>query len=1219
MLVFLLPAHVFAACRDTGATLIFVNGILNSRKDADESKAQLQVAFQNKFGSIVNIKFITGYNPSHLAGAGDLAQSAAQVLGGSISDYDLKTILMQIQPEVATRKILLVGHSQGTLYANSIYKYLVGNGVPAESIAVYNVATPADKVAGRGAYLTSSNDSLIRKLADIAKKLRTPSPLSPNIDIPIFPGDTEGVYSGHNFIRAYLAGASDKIVSDVSRELDGLAAKTNTDAETCFNAPPSTMGYKIEKAVFAVADPIAGGAVLAARTSVNAEKALAAAIANGVLAAAKGIGNTAAALLAFRQSAQLPAPSGANLAVKPPSELPSSPTLGVGISLTPSVFPESGVEEGEGGGGNQLVEAPAALPTPSVGQTDDLPAFLQLSLVGGGSPGFGGSSPSSSTSDVTPTPYEGGDGGGNGEEAEPPDVTPPDAPAIISPSEDGLVFISSNIDFSGTAEFDSVISNNFNNATTTAGEDGAWQFTFSNLLQGATTIEFSAQDQAGNQSASSARTIFVDSLGPGATLVIEECEEGGSSLSPDGCLLSETGAIMLSWSTDAEDFDYFIVECESGGEECEDFDFSETTDTGASYELPSANTSYAFTVRAVDQNGNIGDADSKTLEVISMPVVINEVAWAGTAADSHDEFIELYNRTSYTINLDGWALYAQDSEEPYINLSGTIQPASYFLLERKDNETVSDVAADLIYGNDGSDWALNNTGEVLVLSQDSTTIDQTTLCSGTWCGGSAGGLYPSMERIDPEVAGTDTANWGTSNGIVKNGMDAAGVALTATPRARNSLHYLIAQSTTLPADRTLKQSFGTYIIKENDTFIVPVGKTLTIEPGVTVKVGGSASLEVNGTLIADGTAANHIIFTSLSDPPTYWKNIRITADSSNSSVSYAQFKYGGRYFSNTPLEQRAELSVINNSINISHSTFENSYGDGLRLTLSNSTVSNNTFSVGTTSSSNVGFEASDGSPTISQNTFLQNYQGLRLNTDTSASVQSNTFTDNFDYAVYAVNGASEFSGNSGSGNGNGKNGIALVGTISAAGGTTTLSANPLSYLIGRYPSGNPKVAAGSVLVVGAGTVWKGEANDARFEIDGTMKLEGANKDSILFTSLADSAPGEWYGITLSSTGYVYGGGFTLRHGGGAPSCSGCAGFSVIGGRVNLSDGRIQNNYKVGMQIYNSATSTLSNFEFLDHQTPAGNSTALVSSNSTLILDNLIFSNNFANTSPEGLY
>src|SRR3989344_2738239 len=107
ILVFVtVPTSVFAICSDTGATVVFVNGIMNSQQDANDSKDGLQRTFQERFGKNPNITFITGYNPSHLAGAGDLAQSATQVLGGSISDYDLKTILMQIQPEVTTQKIL---------------------------------------------------------------------------------------------------------------------------------------------------------------------------------------------------------------------------------------------------------------------------------------------------------------------------------------------------------------------------------------------------------------------------------------------------------------------------------------------------------------------------------------------------------------------------------------------------------------------------------------------------------------------------------------------------------------------------------------------------------------------------------------------------------------------------------------------------------------------------------------------------------------------------------------------------------------------------------------------------------------------------------------------------------------------------------------------------------------------------------------------------------
>ncbi len=718
----------------------------------------------------------------------------------------------------------------------------------------------------------------------------------------------------------------------------------------------------------------------------------------------------------------------------------------------------------------------------------------------------------------------------------------------------------------------------------------------------------------------------MDSLGPVAALVIAECmEESGSSLSSDGCLFSETAEITLSWSTDAEDFDHYIVECESGGEECDGFDFSETTDAGAAYELPAANASYTFTVRAVDQNGNIGAADSETLEIISMPVVINEVAWAGTAADFHDEFIELYNRTSYTINLDGWVLYAEGSETPYINLSDTIQPQSYFLLERKDDATVSDVAADLIYGNDGPDWALNNNGEILVLSrlssagseQATTTIDQTPNCDAHWssCGGKDAGVYPTMERMDMEVSGADSANWGTANGAVKNGLDSAGAALTATPRARNSLHYLIAQGTTLSADRILKKSFGTYIIRNNENFTVPSGRTLTIEPGVTVKIGSESGLIIKGTLKSDGTSNDNILWTSLDTPAQSWKNIRISSGSAGSSVSYSRFEYGGRFFSDTEGEERAALSIVGNSTPVSHSVFQNSFSAGLRLTSSDSSVSANTFSVGTTTANNIGLYATGGgAPTISGNTFSRNYTGLY--TTGAGNITNNVFENNIDYPVYSPSNAASFSGNSGSGNGT--NGIALAGNIATAGATTTLSANALPYIT-RAPD-NAVIPAGAGVIMETGAKLVGaNSNNSEFIVNGTLKLEGASKDSIIFTSLADSAPSQWSGILVNSTGRVYGGGFTLRYGGKGVGCPTCAGFRVEGGSVDLENGVLQNNYLAGMRFSGAATSTLNNFEFLDHQTPTGEAIGLVSSNSPLTLTNLIFSNNHANTSPANLY
>ncbi|MCH7883421.1 lamin tail domain-containing protein [Patescibacteria group bacterium] len=102
-------------------------------------------------------------------------------------------------------------------------------------------------------------------------------------------------------------------------------------------------------------------------------------------------------------------------------------------------------------------------------------------------------------------------------------------------------------------------------------------------------------------------------------------------------------------------------------------------------------------------------------------VVINEVAWMGSnnggtsLQDANDEWIELKNTGSESVDLSGWILQATD-EKPNIilgpeNCTNTILTAgSYFLLERTNDATVVDIAADCIYTG-----ALSNAGEILIL------------------------------------------------------------------------------------------------------------------------------------------------------------------------------------------------------------------------------------------------------------------------------------------------------------------------------------------------------------------------------------------------------------------------------------------------------------------------------------------------------------------------
>ena len=76
----------------------------------------------------------------------------------------------------------------------------------------------------------------------------------------------------------------------------------------------------------------------------------------------------------------------------------------------------------------------------------------------------------------------------------------------------------------------------------------------------------------------------------------------------------------------------------------------------------------------------------------------------------------------------------------------------------------------------------------------------------------------------------------------------------------NAATYL--EENTIESDTTFTKSGSPYILS---TLLIPENVTLTIEPGVEVKFNDSASLFVYGKVIAEGTKAEPIIFTSNSD------------------------------------------------------------------------------------------------------------------------------------------------------------------------------------------------------------------------------------------------------------------------------------------------------------------------------------------------------------------
>lgn len=112
-------------------------------------------------------------------------------------------------------------------------------------------------------------------------------------------------------------------------------------------------------------------------------------------------------------------------------------------------------------------------------------------------------------------------------------------------------------------------------------------------------------------------------------------------------------------------------------------------------------------------------------------VVINEIAWMGTATSVNDEWIELYNSDTTTVSIDEWTLIAADGS-PAINLTGSIGANGYYLAERTDDDSVPGITAGVIYSG-----SLSNTGETLFLKNNTGQVIDTVSMSSGWLSGNS--------------------------------------------------------------------------------------------------------------------------------------------------------------------------------------------------------------------------------------------------------------------------------------------------------------------------------------------------------------------------------------------------------------------------------------------------------------------------------------------------
>ncbi|MEN9413123.1 MAG: hypothetical protein RLZZ342_210, partial [Candidatus Parcubacteria bacterium] len=97
---FLVPRINFAEtqCSPDNYTIVYINGISTTRSEAGDDTDKFRAKFMERSGR-KDVKFLVGYNQTHLAGFGDKVKAVMQTYltdeGRYIEDYDLKTILME--------------------------------------------------------------------------------------------------------------------------------------------------------------------------------------------------------------------------------------------------------------------------------------------------------------------------------------------------------------------------------------------------------------------------------------------------------------------------------------------------------------------------------------------------------------------------------------------------------------------------------------------------------------------------------------------------------------------------------------------------------------------------------------------------------------------------------------------------------------------------------------------------------------------------------------------------------------------------------------------------------------------------------------------------------------------------------------------------------------------------------------------------------------------
>lgn len=479
-----------------------------------------------------------------------------------------------------------------------------------------------------------------------------------------------------------------------------------------------------------------------------------------------------------------------------------------------------------------------------------------------------------------------------------------------------------------------------------------------------------------------------------------------------------------------------------------------------------------------------------------------------------NEFVELYNPTDSAISLasHSFCYYSssRDWNNPYRNkifpATASISAEGYYLIGLEGYSASS--------GNPDSDWQVydsrqlsNSAGSIAIFPWDPTTKTADEAKAGAIDAAAWGsvdyvkegtpfstllGQDKSMQRKNYQD--TDDNNADFEYKKIPTPTNSNGE--TRTPGT------FIPDNTIISENTTWTIAGSPYYINSNASqwSVVNSGVVLTIEPGVVIMPQNAnyTFLEIRGTLKAEGTASEKIVFTSKYDTEYGgvgsasagdWKNIVFTSTSTDSVLDYTLFRYGGK--SNSQM-----IKVDSSLIELKNSTLENSQTDGIYLKNSNSKIEDSIIR-----DNRIGIVIEGGSPEIKNNQIKDNSQyGIKITDSASPEIKNNSFSNNSIAAIYLKSSYPEFSNNSASNNG--LNGI-LVDSQTRIEQDETWEAD-LVYILESNSNQFITVASGSTLTLELGVIIKPKSQYyTALLIEGTLRAEAASGSEIVFTSLKD--------------------------------------------------------------------------------------------------------------------